>query len=84
LVPTVTRERKGRIPNKRESRGILHSASQFPCTSQDLEIYNEKHFEGFHKKRKLTKWKFSTGLFSKEGKAERKEKLLTCRRWETG
>jgi hypothetical protein len=35
----------------REKGKILISVSQFPCRSQELEILEEKHFEGFHTKK---------------------------------
>jgi hypothetical protein len=39
------------------------STSQFSCNSQELEIHEEKNFEGSHKKESLARWKFSKNLF---------------------
>jgi hypothetical protein len=40
------------------------SASQLPHKSQELEIHDEKHFEGFHKE-SFIRWIFSKELFSR-------------------
>jgi hypothetical protein len=47
LPPEKEKDEEGSLIREKGEE-ILHSAFQFPCKSQELEIFDEKHLEGFH------------------------------------